>query len=405
MDKKSRREILYFGAIHFLLTSMMSFWSYSTNYFREIGFTGAQIGNMNAVGTFFAMLLLPLTGIISDKIRSPRKTLFFLAACMLPANILLAFGGHLALPVWVFTLLCTVIVSARQSANSMMESWAGGEVTRLGYSFGSVRRYGSFGYICISVIGVVLFGKLLPTWTCLLFSAGFSFPLLYLIASHRGDAYSEAPVVKEKREKTGNLIKLVFCNYYFATYLLLVMAFDLFLGIVNLDMSYLMDYVGADPSALGWVGGVRAGTEIVVMILISRQKKLPPLWIMLVASGILIALEHLLYTAASNVLHICLITVFCSGLSGGMFYGIGNNYVFKIVDRRAASTAMAVLGVAKSLSGVIGNSVGGKVIDQFGVTSLTTAVGIVSLVLTAGFLFCCVLGRLVWKKPYISEQP
>ena len=398
-----KKEIRYFAAIHFLLTSMMSFWSYSTNYFREVGFSGVQIGNINAIGTFVSMLMLPLAGVISDRIRSPRKTLFILAAGMLPSCLLLSFCGLWGMPYWIFALLSAVIITSRQPANAMMESWAGGEVTKMGYSYGSIRRWGSFGYIVTSTLGAMLFGKYLPMWTCLLFSAVFCIPLLLLIGGHGGDAYAVPASKSEKGEKTAVLLRMVFRNYYFVTYLLVVLAFDLFLGIVNLDMSYLMDHIGANSAALGIVGSVRAATEIVVMILLSRRKKLPPYWVMLIASGVLIAAEHLLYPVADSLLDMCLITAFCSGLSGGIFYGFGNNYVFQIVDRRAASTAMAVLGVAKSLCGVIGSGIGGQVIDRFGVTVLTTGVGIVSMVLTVLFATACVYGRLIRKKPYVSE--
>lgn len=398
-----KKEIRYFAAIHFLMTSMMSFWSYSTNYFRDLGFTGTQIGNINAIGTFCAMLMLPLAGIISDRIQSPKKMLFILAAGMLPSNLLLAFCGLWGMPFWIFALLSTLIITSRQPANAMLESWAGGEVTRIGYSYGSIRRWGSFGYIVTSLMASALFGKYLPMWWCLIFSAIFCVPLLLLINSPTGKRYATVSTGKQKGETASVLLKLVFKNYYFVTYLFLILAFDLFLGIVNLDMSYLMDHIGASTAALGIVGSVRACTEIVVMILLTRVKKLPPLWIMLAGSGVLIALEHLLYPAADSLLDMCLITVFCSGLSGGMLYGYGNNYVFQIMDRRAASTAMSVLGVAKSLAGVIGSGVGGQIIDRYGVTALTTGVGIVSMALTAIFTLACIYGRYIRKIPYVSE--
>lgn len=408
MDQKTeyRKEIGYFAAVHFLLTAMTSFWSYSTSYFRDIGFTGTQIGKINAVATFCAMLMLPLTGIISDRIRSPRKAFFVFIACMLPANLILAFSGSWGMPYWFFGLLSTIVITARQPANAMMESWAGGEVTRMGYSYGSIRRWGSFGYICTSIMAACLFDKVIPMWTCLLFSAILAVPLLLLIGGRGGDSYS-APVM-QKAKKTGEstltLLKMVFCNYYFVSYLFLVMAFDLFLGIVNLDMSYLMEHISEPDSSLGIVGSCRACTEVVVMILLSRAKKLPPFWILLTFSGVLIAMEHLLYPAADSLFDMCLITVLCSGLSGGMFYGYGSNYVFQIVNRRAASTAMAVLGVARSLAGVVGSGVGGTIIDRFGVTALTTSVGLTSLALTLFFFAACVIGRAVLKKPYVSEM-
>jgi MFS family permease len=93
-----------------------------------------------------------------------------------------------------------------------------------------------------------------------------------------------------------------------------------------------------------------------------------------------------------------------SGVAGGFYYGIGANYVFKIVDHRAASTAMSGLGVVKALIGIAGNGIGGIIIDKFGVITLTTSVGIIAVVMTVLFLISCILGRFVWKIPYVSEK-
>ena len=98
------------------------------------------------------------------------------------------------------------------------------------------------------------------------------------------------------------------------------------------------------------------------------------------------------------------VTCIGTGLAGGMFYGIGANYVFKIVDHRAASTAMAVLGLTKSLVAMLGSGVGGQIIDRFGVLTLTTAVGFISLGFTVLFGLTCALGRFVLKIPYVSER-
>ena len=143
---------------------------------------------------------------------------------------------------------------------------------------------------------------------------------------------------------------------------------------------------------------------LIVMLLIARSKKLPPYPVMLVASGILVALEHFLYPVIGSLGGMLLATFIGSGLAGGMFYGIGANYVFKIVDHRAASTAMAILGLTKSLVAMLGSGVGGRIIDQFGVLTLTTGVGFISLTLTVLFALSCILGRFILKIPYVSER-
>lgn len=401
MDRK--RTIAFFAAVYFLFTAANGFWSYTSIYFREVGFDSRQIGLMTAAGNLVAMVALPFMGLLSDKLRSPRLVLAVMLGIAIPLHLLFPVVGSLLGPVFLPTLvLCVFSVLGRQTNNAMLDSWIGGEMDRIGASFGTIRRFGSGSFVLASLIGSVFIGKALPYWSCFLFISLVSVPVLWLSLSRQGRSLNQA-APKERPANTWSLLKYVFRNYYFLTYLLMVMAFDAFLGIVSLDMSYIMDYIGADRSDMGYVGGVRASTEIVVMILMGRRKKLPPYWILLTVSGMLIAAEHLLYPSLTGLWGMLAVTLL-SGIAGGFYYGIGANYVFNIVDHRAAGTAMSVLGLVKALIGILGNGIGGDIIDRFGVIALTNSVGIIAGVLTLLFFISCILGRLVLKIPYVSER-
>ena len=56
--------------------------------------------------------------------------------------------------------------------------------------------------------------------------------------------------------------------------------------------------------------------------------------------------------------------------------------------------------VAFARAGIVGTALGGGIIDSYGVTTLTTAIGLLIAVLTAVFLAGCLLGQRVWKLPY-----
>ena len=56
------------------------------------------------------------------------------------------------------------------------------------------------------------------------------------------------------------------------------------------------------------------------------------------------------------------------------------------------------------LMGNAGGFMGGQIIDRFGVLTLTTAVGFISLGFTVLFGLTCALGRFVLKIPYVSER-
>lgn len=401
MDRK--RTIGFFAVIYFLFVGGNGFWNYASVYFREIGFDSTQLGLMNAVGNCVAMVALPAIGILSDKLRSPRMVTVGIVALSGALHLLFPVVGMTLGAVLLPTLVLSVLGTlCRQSGNAMLDSWIGGEMDRLGASFGAVRRYGSGAFVTASLIGSLFIGKVLPYWTCFLFISLSCLPILTMSLSPRGRQLNESRP-KEPKPDTRLVLKDVFRNYYFVCYLLLVIAFDAFLGILGLDMTYIMDYVGTDRSNVGYVGVVRAGTEILIFILIGRAKKLPPYWVLLTAAGALIAGEHFLYPGMDSLGDMLLVTLL-SGVAGGFYYGIGANYVFKIVDRRAAGTAMSVLGVVKALIGILGNGLGGVVIDRWGVISLTNAVAVIAAVFTGLFLLTNLVGRVIQKRPYICEE-
>lgn len=401
MERK--QTIRYFSLLQALYFAATGLWGYLNIYLRELGFSGQQVGMVSAVGTFAAMVLLPLTGMLGDKLRSPKRVFTWASTIMFPLFLVVpvlgyAFGGKL-IP---FVLLASVLLVCNQVASSSLESWNGMEMERIGASYGEIRRYGSLGFVVICLIASALVGPVLPSWSCCVIMPLVGLPMLLMLRKPG----TETAVVKEKaaRSLSGKeIIKAVFCNYYFVIFLLLHLGFCAFQGTVNLCLSYLMDYAGAQQSAMGIVSGFRAAIEIGAMFWISSSKKKPPHWVILGVACILVAVEHLIYpwmTSFPLMTAVSLLT----GIGGGLYFGISANFVLQIVDNRAASTAMAVLGVVKAAAGIIGTAWGGGIIDQYGVTALTTAVGLLVAVLTAVFLGGCFLGRCVWKKPYHSEN-
>ena len=139
------------------------------------------------------------------------------------------------------------------------------------------------------------------------------------------------------------------------------------------------------------------------MFWLSSTKRKPPHWVILSIACLLVAAEHMIYPWMTSLPMMVAASVL-TGFGGGLYFGISANFVLQIVDRRAASTAMAVLGVVKAAAAIAGTALGGSVIDLYGVTTLTTGVGLLTLVLTAVFLAACFLGRVLWKKPYHSEK-
>lgn len=401
MERK--QKIRYFSILQALYFAATGLWSYINIYLRELGFSGQQVGTVTAVGTFAAMLLLPVMGMLSDKLRSPRRVFTWAMWLMLPLFLLYPLLGS-AFGAWLlpFVVLSTVLIVCTQVANSSLDSWNGMEMEHLRVSYGVIRRFGSLGFVCSCLAASALVGPVLPSWSCCVIMPLVGLPLLLML---RKKGAETAPVQEKGKEKLsgGDILHLVFCNYYFVVFLLLHLAFCAFQGTVNLCLSYLMDYAGAEQSSLGIVSSVRAGAEIVAMFWLSSAKRKPPHWVILGSACLLVAVEHLIYPWMTSF-PLMVAASLLSGIGGGLYFGISANYVLQVVDHRAASTAMAVLGVVKAAAGIFGTAWGGGIIDYYGVTTLTTAVGLLIAVLTVIFLVGCILGRCVWKLPYHSKN-
>ena len=401
MDKK--QTLRYFSVLQALYFAATGLWSYVNIYLRELGFTGQQLGNITAVATFSAIVLLPMTGMLADKLRSPKRVFSWAVCILLPMFLLYpVLGGIYGARLIPILLLSAVLRVCNQVAGSSLESWNGMEMERIGVSYGVIRRFGSLGFVFMCLVATALVGPVLPSWSCCVIMPLVGLPLMLMLRKPGTEMAMAATATTEKFSGK-KVLRYVFCNYYFLVFLLLHLAFSAFQGTVNLCLSYLMDYAGASRSSLGIVSSVRAGVEIVAMFWLSSAKRKPPHWVILGIACMLVAVEHLIYPWMTS-LPLMVAASLLTGFGGGLYFGISANFVLQIVDCRAASTAMAVLGVVKAAAAIVGTAWGGGIIDRYGVTTLTTGVGLLTVVLTAVFLGACFLGRVLWKKPYHSEK-
>ncbi|MEA4965146.1 MAG: MFS transporter [Oscillospiraceae bacterium] len=399
------REVRFFQAVQFLTYWAVGLWSYYILYLRNLGFGSREIGLLNAVGTGVTLVALPVLGVISDKIRSPRKMLavcLIFAALLFPAVPLLGVAAGRSL--WLFTTLTAVMLIFRKPIPTLLDSWSGAEMNRLDVNYGMIRLYGSIGFTAISVPAGFLIGSALPDWAGCACMPLMVIPVLALMLGRRGRACEAAPREKQERSiRTRELLRCVLRNYYFLSYLLLVLAIGFFLAVTEVYYSYIMDGAGVSRVYIGLVSGIRALWEVAVMLLVAKIRRRPPSWLLLTLSGLMIGAEHLLYHSGTGLPFI-LLAVFFTGVGGGIYYGTGNSYLFRIVDTRAATTALSLAGFLMSGIYIGVSAAGGAVIERYGVTVVTDGLAAIVILLTALFAAATAFGRYVLKLPYQCEK-
>lgn len=385
------KTIRYFCILQFLTYGSVGLWPYGLSYFRSLGLSSSEVGLISACGTFLCLFGLPLMGILADRRRAARKLLLLTLIVLIPVQLLIPVLGetaHATITAPAVFLMLAVLAATtffgERNIITMMDSWSGDAMDRLNLNYGTCRMFGCLCYILVSFTASALLGKHLPVWLCFVIMPAISLPMILLASGKRGAAFDTPRTNTVQKEKTSTLLRMVFRNYNYVTYLLLVLGFYAFQSIVDLDLTYLMDHVGAPHSSIGLIGGYRACCELVVMLVLSRCKKLPPLWVLLSCCGLLVAAEHLLYPTVTSLPGLIALATM-TGVGGGLFFGCNASYVYKIVDPRAGSTAMSVQGVCLASMGILGSMAAGSIIDRFGLTVLTGGVGI--LMLTTTLLF------------------
>lgn len=378
---KKSSLLIRFSLIEALFFAIFSVTSYQTNFLSEVaGLNSAQIGAVSSVGCIVGLIALPLWGVISDKLHSSRLlftigiTITAVAYMLLPI-----FSHYVSGVVWPFYIYLSIIFFFRQPQNSLLDGWAVGTLASYGADYSVVRRFGSIGYSIVSVLLGLLIGKCFGLSGAFYSIAIFIFPLAVI-------SLTTKDISVEKADKSNKIHPaLLFKNPRFLVYLLYTLGLNIYLSVTLIFLKYILEYAGCSSDVLGLVIGFRALMEILSMSMESRLHKKFSLCTIMILPGILFGLEHLMYRFAFGLPSIFLIMVL-SGLAGGIFYSAGPNYVHEIVSPVVQNTAQTMCGMSMAIMGIIGTSIGGIVIERYGIQTLTTGCGILIVLLTLVFI-------------------
>lgn len=118
----------------------------------------------------------------------------------------------------------------------------------------------------------------------------------------------------------------------------------------------------------------------------------------IVAAGIFYVLEMTLYSFAGNFAHLFFIITF-QGIGGGLFIGVGTNYVYSLAPDHLKATAQTLNGAMNSVAGIVGNLLGGVLIAMVGVKAFYFIAGCMIFGAVVLFLLSFPLGQRILKQP------
>ena len=364
--------------VHFSLIQV-AYWAgfasisaFSSVYLLSIGISNSLIGLTLSLGALASALIQPYVGILIDhhpKITT--KKVLIAASSSIVIIAMLLYPVSKGVPVIVplmYGLLMLLLQLAQPFSNSI--GMAG---INAGYKlhFGPARAIGSLGYALIALIlgkvTAIKGGNVVPAFITASFVltiiALFVYPLKEQTGHHVHDDNSSA---EAKRPGVTDFFK----KYKALGIMTIGLVFIFFSHVVlNSFGLQIITPRGGNSENMGISTAISATIEVVPMFLFPILKKKFKVSSLLKLSAVFFTLKVLVTYLAFNV-PTYYAAQGCQMLGWGiMAVGIVY-YVNDIVDEKDTAQGQAFSGMALTIGNVMGNLVGGKVIDSFGIDTL-----------------------------------
>ena len=392
----------FFSALEALFWAMVAPASYMVVFMNDQSFTNSQIGIALAFNNLSCLVSLPIWGMVADKL-GKRKTLIILYFGLAISSVFTAiFTGSVPLTI----ALIFLVLVFRGSVASITDSWVIAEVNtpdmygnRIHY--GPIRSLGSIGYALAGFLFYFMFTTLhVDTRWSWLASTFFAIPCIFLAMSYREQgAVSAAPRKPRKISmrllQPGRLAK----NYYFATFFVNYMLFNIpgYFGLSYIPQ--LLSSMGTAPVFVGVLGSIRALCEVPLLFcskkIIQKMGYKGTLFVI----GTALAVEQASYIFSQQMWQIILFQML-HGCINGLLLGAAVGYIFSLVPPELSATAQTFCGASCSAVTILGNLISGALIDHFGVRAIfivSASSAVLAIALFAGSLL---LGRALHIAPY-----
>jgi MFS transporter, PPP family, 3-phenylpropionic acid transporter len=365
----------------FFWGSILAIEGFMVPYLVGIGFTERQAGLVMAAIFLISVGSAPLWGYIADRTNRHQRIILFSLSIGIAAVLAIAASGPAIKLIVLFALIYSL------TANSMpaiIDSWmmtmsrAGSPIT-----YGIARGFGSFGFaLSGAVLGIVLerHGLILlfPIY------AGLTVIVILVTLAIRVPSEQQLPDPRvaehEAGSSAGAAVRAVLANGKFLV--LLASCFFVLLG-TRAALTFLpirIYSLGGTTVHVGWSQSIFAASEIPFMFLSAfLVRRLRPRPVIL-AGMIFFVIRLVLMRLAPNP-EILLAVQVVHGASFGLVLPATVHYIDRLAPPQFRSLFQTLApSVYFGLASAVGSSIGGAVIERFGLDVLYTGAPVVSAV-------------------------
>lgn len=360
-----------------------AFGCYQSVYLQSVGFSASNLGVLNAASSAVTIASVSFWGMVSDRIGSIRRVLILVLAVgsALYAMVPLIPTGLPFSPL-LFTVLIPALNFFRGSVATFDENLLVRNCNELRLNFGVLRGLGSL----LFTVGSVLIAAVLPQVGV---PNTFWISGLLMVPAIICVVLAREPNSKPSRGKDGkggmNLGEL-FKNKAYVSFLFFALVFYIAASCEGNFIPYFMGEVGVPSERYGILLALRAFMEIPFLLFMVRLRQKFPLRVLVLGAPVLMAVECLGFGLFANSLPGMLLCCTFFGLGNGLFIGSSLNYVYELAPDHLKASAQAFFASVSSVSGILGNLLGGVVFDAIGARPFYLSVGCAYLLSSLIFL-------------------
>ncbi|MBN2486427.1 MAG: MFS transporter [Bacteroidales bacterium] len=376
-------------AIYLLLYMGFAVWRVYYNVFLEdIGFTGAQIGTLNALLLSTIFIVVPLWGYIADK-KGIRPTLKWLAWCTALLIFILGYIDTFWALLFFIPLLSVFYHPLGPLTDALAIQFAQNDKK---HSFGSFRLWGSLGWALASVIGGMVFKRIAISYIFGV-SALFFLTLSPLLITHKRKKIYRPHFESFK-------ISGLLSNKPLFVFILILTFYGIVCSPVNSYLNLYFKELKAGNNIIGYAYAIMAFSELPFFILGNRLLKTLGARSVISIAMIVMVIRLMLYGFAPGIA-VSLATGALQGISLSFFLVGAVDYLHKLTPAGRHATSQSIIWTCYSGIGqMLGNLFIGPIMDKLGMVS-------VMKIFTVAALFCFILTGLYFqmaKKQIISSK-
>lgn len=342
--------------IYLLLYMGFAFWRVFYNvYLVDLGFSGAQIGTINALYQASVIIIIPIWGIIADR-KGIRPILKWL---ILASAVFVLFLGSVKIffVVVFYILLLTVFYHPLGPLTDALAV----QFTHLDnkYTYGSFRLWGSLGWAIASIIGGIIFTYLDLKYVFFVSSLFLAFTAYFLRTPKK-----RKTIYRPDFQPID--IRLIFKNYKLLIFIIILALYGLGCSPVNSYINLYFKELGARNNSIGLAYAIQAFSEVPFFFIGGKLVvKIGARRVILISIAFM-AIRLLLYGIITNVF-VALLLGALQGITLSFFLVGAVEFMYRLLPEGRHATAQSFIwGLYFGLGSTIGNLVIGFLKDTKG---------------------------------------